>query len=95
MDAAIATAFALNAAEPFASGIGGGGFMVLYLAKHKKVTVINFREKAPSKAFPQMFFEDGRLNKEWKTDHGLAVAVPGALAGWSDFPTPKYIQDRS
>ena len=57
VDAAIATAFALNAAEPFASGIGGGGFMVIFLAKEKKVTIINFREKAPSQAFPELFVD--------------------------------------
>jgi len=83
VDAAVATAFALNAAEPFASGIGGAGFMVIYLAKDKKVTCINFREKAPSKAFPEMFMEDGQTNNELRRSHGLAVAVPGALAGWS------------
>ena len=82
VDAAVATALALNAAEPFASGIGGGGFMVIYLAEQDKVTVINYREKAPASAFPEMFHPDGQFNREWRRTHGLAVAVPGALAGW-------------
>jgi len=89
VDAAIATAFALNATEPFASGIGGGGFMVIYLSQEKKVTVINFREKAPSQAFPEMFSEKGEIKKEWRVAHGLAVAVPGALAGWN-YALKKY-----
>ncbi|MGD2294331.1 MAG: gamma-glutamyltransferase [Candidatus Aminicenantes bacterium] len=89
VDAAVATAFALNAAEPFASGIGGGGFMVIYLAKEDRVTFINFREKAPSRAFPEMFLENGETNEELRRTHGLAVAVPGALAGW-DFVLSKY-----
>jgi len=82
VDAAIATAFALNAAEPFASGIGGGGFMVVYLAKGKRTTVINFREKAPAKAHASMYLEKGDVRDTWRKSHGLAVAVPGALAGW-------------
>jgi gamma-glutamyltranspeptidase/glutathione hydrolase len=82
VDAAIATAFALNAAEPFASGIGGGGFMVLYLAREKKVTVIDFRETAPARANPAMYMKNGEVQNAWRTSHGLAVAVPGALAGW-------------
>ena len=82
VDAAVATAFALNAAEPFASGIGGGGFMVIYLAKEKKVTVINYREKAPSGAFPEMFKSGEQSSVELRREHGLSVAVPGALAGW-------------
>ncbi|MFA9452309.1 MAG: gamma-glutamyltransferase [Candidatus Aminicenantaceae bacterium] len=83
IDAAVATALALNAAEPFASGIGGGGFMVLYLAKENRVTVINFREKAPAASFPEMFHQDGEINLQRRRTHGLAVAVPGALAGWT------------
>ena len=82
VDAAVATALALNAAEPFASGIGGGGFMVIYLAGEDKVKVINFREKAPAGSFPEMFLQDGKTNLQWRRAHGLAVAVPGALAGW-------------
>lgn len=83
VDAAVATALALNAAEPFASGIGGGGFMVIYLAKRDKVTVFNYREKAPAAAFPEMFHPDGRFDRNLRRTHGLAVAVPGALAGWT------------
>ncbi len=89
VDAAIATASALNAAEPFASGIGGGGFMVIYLAGEKRITAINFREKAPNLSSPRMFKDKGKEEKEWRTASGLAVAVPGALAGW-DLALKKY-----
>jgi len=89
VDAAIATTFALNAAEPFASGIGGGGFMVIYSAVDKKITTINFREKAPAKSFPEMFMENGKTNERLRRTHGLAVAVPGALSGWS-YALDKY-----
>jgi gamma-glutamyltranspeptidase/glutathione hydrolase len=89
VDAAVAAAFALNAAEPFASGLGGGGFMVIYLAAEKRTTVINFREKAPAAATPGMFREKGEEEPRWRTATGLAVAVPGALAGW-DLALKKY-----
>ncbi len=89
VDAAVATAFALNAAEPFASGIGGGGFMVIYLARSQKATVINYREKAPQGASPTMFRDKGEQEGMWRTSTGLAVAVPGALAGW-DLALRKY-----
>ncbi|MGB7296493.1 MAG: gamma-glutamyltransferase [Candidatus Aminicenantales bacterium] len=89
VDAAIATASALNAAEPFASGIGGGGFMVIHLAREKKTTAINFREKAPLLSSPHMFRDKGDKEKDWRTASGLAVAVPGALAGW-DLALRKY-----
>jgi gamma-glutamyltranspeptidase/glutathione hydrolase len=89
VDAAIATAFALNAAEPFASGIGGGGFMLIFLAEEKRVTVINYREKAPTNAYPSMFLDKGKVKDEWRRMSGRAVAVPGALAGWS-YALKKY-----
>lgn len=89
VDAAVVTALALNAAEPFASGIGGGGFMVIYLAKQKRAAVINYREKAPLAASARMFADKGEEADEWRTESGLAVAVPGALAGW-DLALRKY-----
>lgn len=82
VDASVAAALALNAAEPFASGLGGGGFMVIYIAKEKRTTVINYREKAPAASTPTMFREKGEDAGRWRTTTGLAVAVPGAPAGW-------------
>jgi len=82
VDAALATSFALNVAEPFASGLGGGGWMLIYLAKENKVTVIDYRERAPAAASPRMFEENGEVKQEWREAHGLSVAVPGTPAGW-------------
>jgi len=81
VDAAVAAAFALNVVEPFASGIGGGGFMVIRTAGGK-TTVISFREKAPAAATASMFADKGEAAEEWKSERGTAVGVPGMLAGW-------------
>ncbi|MCX7973903.1 MAG: gamma-glutamyltransferase [Candidatus Aminicenantes bacterium] len=89
VDAAVATAAALNVAEPFASGIGGGGFMIIYLAEQKKITVINFREKAPARFHSRIFTEKGDEASIWRTIKGTAVGVPGALAGW-DLALQRY-----
>ncbi|MBU2438285.1 MAG: gamma-glutamyltransferase [Acidobacteria bacterium] len=89
VDAALATAFALNVVEPFASGLGGGGFMVIHLAEGNKTTVINFREKAPQASFPEMFLEEGKPSRRLQTAHGLSVGVPGAPAGW-DYALKTY-----
>jgi gamma-glutamyltranspeptidase/glutathione hydrolase len=89
VDAAVATAAALNAAEPFASGIGGGGFMVIHLARESRTTVVDFRERAPQHAYARMFADKGEEEKDWRTASGLGVAVPGALAGW-DLALSKY-----
>src|SRR4249920_3732024 len=47
VDAAIATSFALGVLEPWMSGIGGGGAMVLYRARENRYTVIDFGMRAP------------------------------------------------
>src|SRR5438046_10397334 len=60
VDAACATALALGVTVPHSSGIGGGGFAVIYLAKDKKVVTLDFREKAPAAIKPEMFFRDGK-----------------------------------
>lgn len=47
IDAAIATSFAVSVVEPWMSGLGGGGYMLVYLAKEKRVRVIDFGMIAP------------------------------------------------
>ena len=47
VDAAVATAAVLGVTDPFSAGIGGGGFMVIYLADQERVVTIDGREEAP------------------------------------------------
>ena len=62
VDAAVAAAAVLGVAEPFSSGIGGGGFMVIYDARHHRVTTIDSRETAPE-AFRADIFIDPATGK--------------------------------
>jgi gamma-glutamyltranspeptidase/glutathione hydrolase len=83
VDAAIATGFALAVTYPTAGNIGGGGFMVIRMADGK-TTTIDFREKAPAAATPEMFTENGgaySATKHHRTH--LSVGVPGTVAGFA------------
>jgi gamma-glutamyltranspeptidase/glutathione hydrolase len=95
VDAVIATTFALNVLEPWMSGIGGGGAMVLYRAKDDRYEVIDYGMRAPT----SLRIEDYPLTGEgaasdlfpWprvKDDrniHGPAsIAVPGVVAGMEE-----------
>lgn len=84
VDAACATAMALGVVNPHGSGIGGGGFAVVYLAKEKQVHVLDFRERAPAAITPALFFKDGKPDPKLSRQHGLAVAVPGEVMGLSE-----------
>lgn len=81
IDAAVATAFALNCAEPFASGIGGGGFMLIRLGKTGENIIIDYREHAPAAATRDMYSSEQAKKEKWSTLGGKAVAVPGTLMG--------------
>jgi len=82
IDAAAAIQFALNVVEPEFSGIGGGGFMLVHLAKGKGQTfVFEGREKAPATADTTLFTNpDGTLQGFTPAStSGQAVGVPGTL----------------
>src|SRR5262249_42724722 len=48
IDAAAATALAVGVANPSSCGIGGGGFMLIYIAKTRKIYALDYRERAPA-----------------------------------------------
>src|SRR5919204_6889853 len=54
-DAAVAAAFALSVVEPQSSGIGGGGFALVFTVRDRKVRVLDFREVAPAAASEDMY----------------------------------------
>ncbi len=80
-DAMIATHMALALTYPNAGNIGGGGFMI-YRTQYGEIGSLDFREKAPLAATRDMYLdEDGNFISEKSTEGGLAVGVPGTVAG--------------
>lgn len=81
VDAAIAAHAVLGLVEPESSGLGGGGFMVVFEQDNKRVRFYDGREAAPAGATADMFMQDGEVMgflNAWQS--GKAVGVPGAVA---------------
>ena len=82
VDAAIAVQFALAVVYPRAGNIGGGGFMVYRSGDGKDISTLDYREKAPAKAFADMYLDDKKNVIEGKSQRGhLASGVPGTVDG--------------
>ncbi|GAB77060.1 gamma-glutamyltranspeptidase / glutathione hydrolase [Austwickia chelonae] len=82
-DAAVATAAALGVVEPYANGIGGGGYFVYYDAARKQVSTVDGRESAPRSITATSFLEKGApMNFAKAVNSGLSVGVPGTPATW-------------
>jgi len=82
VDAAVAVGFAMAVTYPRAGNLGGGGFMVIHLAKGDKDIAIDYRETAPAAATEAMFLDaQGDADPKKSRDTGLAVGVPGTVAG--------------
>lgn len=81
VDAAVAVGYALGVVFPAAGNLGGGGFMTLQLANGDK-RFLDFREKAPLAATPDMYLDSqGQVRPGASTLGYLAVAVPGTVDG--------------
>ena len=87
IDAAVATASALGVTIPFVAGPGGGGFMVIYLAKTHQVVTIDGRENCPAACTPAMFTDrkTGQpLGYTYASNQPLATGVPSMVATWAE-----------
>jgi len=83
IDAAVAVGYALAVTLPRAGNLGGGGFMLVYLADEQRSIAIDYREVAPQAAYPDMYLDDaGNPDSQLSRFHGLAVGVPGTVLGF-------------
>lgn len=100
IDAAIAVGMALAVTHPQAGNLGGGGFMVVYLAEEGRYTTLDFREKAPAAATRTMYLgEDGKPVRGLNYVGWKAVGVPGTVAGfgtaherWGSLPWSRLVE---
>ena len=82
VDAAVATGFALAVTLPRAGNLGGGGFMMVYLAESNKTIAIDYRELAPAEAFKDMFLDaEGDVDNTKARFSIFSSGVPGTVAG--------------
>src|SRR5947209_9905947 len=77
IDAAVATAAALNVVEPYMSGAAGCGYMFVYHAKSGKRTVLDYNGRSPYAT------DLSRVEDPRDLEVGIRSALtPGALGGW-------------
>ncbi len=82
IDAAVGVGFALAVTLPQAGNLGGGGFMLIYIASENRQIALDFREMAPEKASRDMFLnDDGNVIKEKSRFSIYSVGVPGSVDG--------------
>ena len=91
VDAAVATGFALAACEPWNSGLGGVGYMLIAMAGSDRIEVVDFSPISPRGLNPADYPLTGGVMKElftWpavledRNVHGpLSIAVPGHVDG--------------
>lgn len=80
-DAAVAVSAALAVVEPYASGLGGGGFFLLrQSAEPIRYQFLDARERAPLQANQNMYRRDGKVQPTLSLNGPLAAAIPGLPA---------------
>jgi gamma-glutamyltranspeptidase / glutathione hydrolase len=80
-DAAVAVSAALSVVEPYASGLGGGGFYLLHRAADGFEVMVDGRETAPARATPELYLgADGKPDRKRAVEGMKAAGIPGVPA---------------
>ncbi|MBL7095044.1 gamma-glutamyltransferase [candidate division KSB1 bacterium] len=81
IDAGVAAMFTLAVVEPFSTGLGGGGILIVYDNKKNETKVIDFREAAPLNIDARIYYQS-KKDFEFSTSKGWgSICVPGMVAG--------------
>lgn len=81
IDAAVAVGFALAVTYPAAGNLGGGGYMVIRKSDGT-CTTLDYRERAPMKAFRDMYLDSAGNHQPILSEEGVTSSgVPGSVAG--------------
>lgn len=101
-DAGVTAMLALGVVNPFASGLGGGGFCLYRPIESGETTVLDFREVAPLSSHRDTYRIEGKAQPQLARHGGLAVGIPGEPGGlwslhgrfgklpWQDVVKPAY-----
>ena len=88
-DAATTISAMLSVVEPFASGLGGGAFWLIYDAKSKKYKMLDARETAPLQSHKNMYLDENEnVIQNMSTLGPLSAGIPGIPAVLS------YVNDK-
>ena len=90
VDAAIASCICLGVVNLHSTGIGGGGFMVVYNASTGTSTVIDFREVAPVSAYEDMYNEDPNLGLDGGPHESTCCTPPRRHTHVTCLPLPLW-----
>ncbi|WP_369688749.1 gamma-glutamyltransferase [Actinomadura kijaniata] len=85
MDAAVAATAALGVSEPYVAALGGGGYVLYYDARKRRVHTIDGREAAPRRMRADSFVDPATgkaIPFDQAVTSGLGVGVPGTVAQW-------------
>lgn len=100
-DAAVAVSYMLGVVEPFGSGLGGGGEMLVLSQDAEEPTVYQYREVAPqSGATPETFAIPGfvrgmeTVNKELGSMDMRELIAPAIETAENGFPADKHLVNR-
>ncbi|MCI0437874.1 MAG: gamma-glutamyltransferase, partial [Chloroflexi bacterium] len=80
IDAAVAMAAVLNVAEPWATGVGGDAFALVWTAREKKVRALNASGRSPAAASLDELRSQGLI--QIPLESAYSVTVPGVVSAW-------------